>query len=97
MKLSTKIYLFLQVQLLQSSNKRDSDLKVNNQPTSLQGNSIKFHYTDDDYDRIIRAYIDAVTSNFNFLCVSFNFNSQSLHKYIVYLLKFFINLITLEM
>ena len=74
LKLSTKICLFLQVRLLQSSNKRDPNLKVNNQPTSVQGNSIKYHYTDNDYDQIIRAYIDAVRSNFNFLYASFNFN-----------------------
>ena len=75
LKFSTKICLFLQVRLLQSSDKRDPNLKVNNQPKSVQGNSIKFHYTDNDFDhQIIRAYINAVTSNFNFLYVSFIFN-----------------------
>ena len=56
--------LTLKVQLLQSSNKRDSNLTINNEPTFVQGKSVKFHYTDEDYNKIIRACIDAVTSNF---------------------------------
>ena len=51
--------LFLQVQLFQSSNKRNSNLKS----IFAQGKAIKFYYNDSDYEKIIRAYIDAVTSN----------------------------------
>ena len=55
--------IFLKVQLLQSSNKRDPNLIINNQSTFVEGKSIKFHNTDEDYNNIIRTYIDAVTSN----------------------------------
>ena len=56
--------MFLQVELLQSLNKRDANLTINNEATFAEGKSVKFHYTDEDYKNIIRAYIDAVTSNF---------------------------------
>ena len=40
----------------------------------MQGSSIKVHYTDNDYDQIVRAYIDQSQVIFNFLYVSFNTN-----------------------
>ena len=57
--------MLLKVQLLQSSNKRDPNLTINNEPTFIEGKSVKF----DNMAKIINiitAYIDAVTSNFTF-------------------------------
>ena len=55
--------MYSQVDLLQASNKRDRNLTVNNEKTTVQNNVIKFHHTDSDYSKMIRAYIDTVTSN----------------------------------
>ena len=55
--------LLLQVELLQSSNKRDPNLKISARRTHVKGKAVRFYYTEKDYDKIIRAYIDAVTSN----------------------------------
>ena len=57
---------------LKSSNKRDPKLKINNEQTVIENNNISFHYTEADYAKMIRAYIDKVTSNnhlflFNYL------------------------------
>ena len=56
-------YLYLQVQLLQSSNKRNPNLKINAEQTVVENNSISFHHTETDYAKIIRAYIHTVTSH----------------------------------
>ena len=53
----------LQVQLLQSSNKRDPKLKINNEQTDVENNTINFHHAEADYAKMMRAYIDTVTSN----------------------------------
>ena len=55
--------MYSQVDLLQTSNKRDPNLTVNTEKTTVQNNVIKFHHTDSDYSEILRAYIDTVTSN----------------------------------
>ena len=57
----------LQVELLQSSNKRDPNLKVNHQETIVSDKVIKFYHTENDFSKMIRAYIDAVTSTIFFL------------------------------
>ena len=57
----------LQVELLQSSNKRDPNLKVNHQETIVTDKVIKFYHTENDFSKMIRAYIDAVTSTTFFL------------------------------
>ena len=50
-------------EIFQKSSKRDYTLKVNNGPTKIDNERIQFHYTENDYAHIIRAYIDTVTSN----------------------------------
>ena len=57
----------LQVELLQSSNKRDPNLKLNHQETIVRDKVIKFYHTEKDFSKMIRAYIDAVTSTISFL------------------------------
>ena len=54
---------YLQVQLLQSSNKRNPNLKITAEQTVAVNNSISFHHTETDYAKMIRAYTDTVTSN----------------------------------
>ena len=56
--------LLLQVQLYQESDKQNQSLQVNYDNTAVTNNSIKFHYTQDEYDKAIRAYIDFVLSKF---------------------------------
>ena len=56
--------MFLQVQPLLSSNKRDSNMTINNEATFVERKSTKFHHIDEDYKNIVTAYIDEVTSNF---------------------------------
>ena len=77
--------IFLKVQLLQSSNKRDPNLIINNQSTFVEGKSIKFHNTDEDYNNIIRTYIDAVTSNLISLLEIKHLSNvmQILHKHLL--------------
>ena len=77
--------IFLKVQLLQSSNKRDPNLIINNQSTFVEGKSIKFHNTDEDYNNIIRTYSDAVTSNLISLLEIKHLSNvmQILHKHLL--------------
>ena len=53
---------YSQVEHLQSSHKREPNLKVNHEKTVVGSNIIKFYYTENNYSNIIRAYIDSVTS-----------------------------------
>ena len=48
--------------LLQTSNKRDPNLVINDQKATVDNNVIKFQHTDADYAKMIRAFIDTVTS-----------------------------------
>ena len=54
---------YLQVQILQSSNKRGSNLKTDDEQTVVENNIISFHHMETDYGKMITAYIDTVTSN----------------------------------
>lgn len=56
--------LLLQDQLYQKSNKRNQCLKINHDRTTVDNNSINFHYTEDDYDKAIQAYIGSDLSKF---------------------------------
>ena len=38
-------------------------MKVNHDKTTVQDNAIKFHHTDQDFSKMIRAFIDTITSN----------------------------------
>ena len=51
--------LLLQVQLYQKSNKQNPSLQVNQDKTTADKNCINFHYTEDDHDQGIHAYIDS--------------------------------------
>ena len=66
------MYVFgiFQVELLQTSNKRDPNNIINDQRTTVDNNAIRFQYTDADYSKMIRAFIDAVTSNISLLSLS---------------------------
>ena len=54
---------YLQVQLLQSSDQRGSNLKTDDEQTVVENNIISFHHMETDYAKMITAYIDTVTSN----------------------------------
>ena len=45
-------------------------LKVNSGPTKSDNGHIQFYYTESAYAKIIRAYIDTVTSNYFLLIPS---------------------------
>ena len=40
-----------------------STLKISAKPMFVEGKAIRFYYTENDYDKIIRDYIDAVATN----------------------------------
>ena len=63
----------------------------------MQGSSIKVHYTDNDYDQIVRAYIDQSQVIFNFLYVSFNTNKVKVSLNISPIYLFFYSLSILQM
>ena len=52
--------LLLQVLLLQKSNKRDVNLTVNMDRSSVEENKLQLHHNARDYDEVIRAYIDTI-------------------------------------
>ena len=58
-----KTHFILQVQLLQSSNKRNPSLKVNHDRTVVENSVVKFYHNKNDYCKMLRAYIDSITSN----------------------------------
>ena len=49
--------IHLQVELLKSSYKRDPNLKLNHQETIVSDKVIKFYHTENDFSKMIRAYI----------------------------------------
>ena len=55
------------MELLQSSNKRVPSLTINHQETVANKSTIKFYHNDNDYSKMIRAYIDSVTSKMAFV------------------------------
>lgn len=55
--------------MLQNSTKRNKSLKVNNGQTTAKETSINFHYTREDYDNAIRAYVGSVLSKLSFYLV----------------------------
>ena len=55
------------MELLQSSNKRDPSPMINNEKTVVNNSTIKFYHNDNDYSKMIWAYIDSVTSNMDFV------------------------------
>ena len=79
----------LQVELLQSSNKRDPNLKVNHQETNVSDKVIKFYHTENYFSKMIRAYIDSVTSTIFFL---FHFYIISFFLYTLSVMSFQTNI-----
>ena len=54
------IYLILPVLLLQKPNKRNLNLTVNMDRSSVVENRLQLHHNARDYDEIIRAYLDTI-------------------------------------
>ena len=54
------------MQLYQKSDKRNDTLQINYNNTTVNHNTIKFHYTEGDYNYYIaiRAYINSVLSKY---------------------------------
>ena len=54
---------YSEMEVVQSSNKRDPNPRINHEETVVNKSTIKLYYNDHDYSKMIQAYIDTVTSN----------------------------------
>ena len=58
---------YSEMEVVQSSNKCDTNPRINHEETVVNNSTIKLYYNDHDYSKMIQAYIDTVTSNIFFI------------------------------